>query len=336
MKTASNPRFHALLPVRDEADIIGQSLRHMMTWADAVYVFDTGSVDDTWEIVQDFAARDKRVVPLKKDAVFFSDTLVRGWIFHQARKHMREGDWFLRVDADEFHHIPPPEFVKTQLNKHETIVWHQYYDFRLTASEVRAWETGHETLADRTRPIEERRQWFTPSDYSEPRLCRYRQTMKWPVNRSQPYNAGYLASERLPIRHYPHRDPEQLRRRSRLRAYMIGIGGIQLFTGYTKGDFSRLSILLNNPAEDRLSDEWRKFITPDDFPGLHHWQPGDELPRFRFTSHLRPPHVRAVQKFVHAFCLPVLDRTRARWNETAYPPRISDEMVEVLERELGR
>ena len=46
----SGPRFHALLPVRDEADIIGQSLRHMLTWVDAIYVFDNGSVDDTWEI----------------------------------------------------------------------------------------------------------------------------------------------------------------------------------------------------------------------------------------------------------------------------------------------
>jgi len=67
----NNPRFHALLPVRDEADIVGQSLRHLLTWADAVYVFDTGSVDETWEIVQDFAGKDRRVIPLKKDAVLY-------------------------------------------------------------------------------------------------------------------------------------------------------------------------------------------------------------------------------------------------------------------------
>ncbi len=114
----SCPQFHALLPVRDEADIIGQSLRHMLTWADAIYVFDTGSVDETWEIVQDFARKDRRVKPLRRDVVYFSDTVVRGWIFHQARKNMRNGDWFLRVDADEFYHIPPPEFVKTRLRRH--------------------------------------------------------------------------------------------------------------------------------------------------------------------------------------------------------------------------
>ena len=64
-------RFHALLPVRDEADIVGQCLRQLLTWADAVYVFDTGSVDDTWEIVRDLASGDDRVRLLGKDAVYF-------------------------------------------------------------------------------------------------------------------------------------------------------------------------------------------------------------------------------------------------------------------------
>jgi len=316
----SGPRFHALLPVRDEADIIGQSLKHMLTWADAIYVFDTGSVDNTWEIVQDFAGKDRRVIPLKKDAVYFSDALLRGWIFQQARKHMRDGDWFLRVDADEFHHVAPPEFVGARLRKHETIVWHQYYDFRLLTSEVEAWETGKESLADRQRSIEERRRWFTPSEYSEPRLCRYRETMQWPATYSFPCNAGYVAQERLPIRHYPHRDPEQLRRRCRLRAIMMA--------NYNR-DWT-------HPENHHWSEgEWRKFITPDNSPELHHWQPGMELPEVSYTSHIRPPHIRAVQRFVHTFCLPLLDRTRPRWVETAYPPKIPAEMVEVLERELG-
>lgn len=315
----NQPRFHALLPVRDEADIIGQSLKYLLKWADAIYVFDTGSVDDTWEIVQDFAAKDRRIIPLKTDAVYFSDTLVRGWLFNQARKNMRHGDWFLRVDADEFHHIAPPEFVRTRLRKNETIVWHQYYDFRLTASEVKAWERGEETLAGRQRPIEERRQWFTPSDYSEPRLCRYRESMQWPATHSFPVNSGYVARERLPIRHYPHRDPAQLDRRCRLRAIMMA----------NCHDWCQ-------PEVHHWSEgEWKKFVTPDDLPGLRRWQPGTELPAFHFTSHLRPPHIRIVQRLVHSFCLPVLDRTRDKWSDTAYPRRIPDDMVKVLQRELG-
>jgi len=309
-----------MLPVRDEADIIGQSLDHLLRWADSIYVFDNGSIDNTWEIVRDFAGRDRRIVPLKKDHVYFSDTEVRGWIFHQARKSMREGDWFLRVDADEFHHLPPPEFVRTRLRKHETIVWHQYYDFRLTDSEARAWEAGKESRADRQRPIEDRRRCFTASVYSEPRLCRYRETMQWPISHSFPYNAGFQARERLPIRHYPHRDPVQLSRRCRLRAIMMA----------NKENRAHWGCGFHHWDEG----EWRKFITPDDLPGLQRWQPGGELPEIRFANHLRPPPIRFVQRVTHALCLPLLDRLRPAWPETAYPQKISEEVMAQLNRDL--
>jgi glycosyltransferase involved in cell wall biosynthesis len=314
-------KFHVLLPVRDEADIMGQCLRHLLTWTDAIYVFDTGSVDETWEIVQDFAASDKRVMPLKKDPVYFSETRLRGWLFHQARKQMRNGDWFLRVDADEFHHIPPPEFVRTRMRPHETIAYHQYYDFRLTESEVKAWESGKETLADRQKPIEERRHWFTPSVYSEPRLCRYRETMCWPPTVSFPFNAGFVARERLPIRHYPHRDPMQLERRCRLRAIMMA-------DKENRSNWSRPE--LHHWAEQ----EWRKFITPDNLPELRYWQPGTKLPEFHFTNHLAKPHKRAMQRFAHAFGLPLLDRLRPHWPEETYPQKISPEIQSELESQL--
>ena len=314
------PAFHCILPVRDEADIVGQCLEHLLRWADSIYVFDTGSVDETWEIIQDFAGKDRRIVPLKKDPVYFSEARLRGWIFNQARKGMRDGDWFLRVDADEFHHIPPPEFVQTRLRKHETIAWHQYYDFRLTQTEVQAWNAGKESVADRARPIEERRRWFTTSVYSEPRLCRYRETMQWPLSHSFPCNAGFQARERLPIRHYPHRDPVQLSRRCRLRAIMMS----------DKENRAHWTGAFHHWDEA----EWHKFITADDLPGLCHWQAGSELPEIRFTNHLRAPHIRIVQRLTHALCLPVLDRLRPTWPETAYPQKISPEVTALLEREL--
>jgi hypothetical protein len=296
-------RFHAMLPVRDEADIIGQCLGHLLAWADAVYVFDTGSVDETWDIVQQFAAQDGRLVPLKKDAVLFSDKRVRGWMFHQARRRMEEGDWFLRVDADEFHHISPPHFVKTRMRKHETIAYHQYYNFGLTASEVEDWEQGRETMADRKRPIEQRRRWFTPSLYTEPRLCRYRGSMRWPEAVSFPYNAGCLAVERLPIRHYPHRDPAQLVRRCALRASMVA--GLE-----------------NDGSHHWAQGNWRDHVVADNSPDLRYWKPGTELPQLHLTNHLAPMPKRAIQRLAHAWFLPVLDSCRATYPDSAYPERI--------------
>ncbi len=316
-------KFHALLPVRDEADIIGQCLEQALTWADAIYVFDTGSVDNTWEIVQDFASRDKRIVPIRKEPVYFSETRLRSYMFHVARQNMHNGDWFLRVDADEFHHVAPAEFVKNCMRKHETAAYHQYYDFRLLQSEVDAWNAGEETLKDRQRPIEDRRRHYTVSEYSEPRLCRYRETMQWPVTVSFPFNAGYVARERLPIRHYPYRDLVQLERRCRLRAIMMA-------DEENRSNWSRAE--LHHWAEC----EWKKFITPDDLPGVKLWKSGTELPLVHGTSHLKPSHIRVVQRFMHAFCLPMLDRLRPKFPPASRPQSIPKEIVELLQEKLNR
>jgi hypothetical protein len=313
------PAFFALLPVRDEADILRQCLDHALKWVDAVYVFDTGSVDNTWEIVRDFASREKRVVPMRKEPVFYSDSRVRGYMFHVARQKMREGDWFLRIDADEFHHITPPQFVKNCMRKHETVAYHQYYDFRLLQSELDEWNRGEETLKDRQRPIEDRRRHYTVSHYSEPRLCRYRGTMQWPATVSFPFNAGYVARERLPIRHYPHRDPVQLQRRCKVRLIRMSDPETSLPEGH--------------PWAER---QWKKLIVSDDLPGLKCWQPGTPLPLVHQTNHLKPPHIRALQRFVHAFCLPILDRQRPEFPANSKPQPIPKEIVEKLENELSQ
>ncbi len=315
-------KFVALLPVRDEADIIGQCLAHALKWANAIYVFDTGSVDNTWEIVQDFSSRDKRVILLGKEPVFFSEKRLRSSMFHHARKDMRDGDWFLRMDADEFHHITPPEFVRDHMRGHETIAYHQYYDFRLTQSEVDAWNSGKESLQDRLRPIEERRRRYTVSIYSEPRLCRYRETMRWPETVAFPFNAGFVARERLHIRHYPHRDPVQLERRCRLRAIMMA-------------DQENRSNWSHPELHHWVEREWKKFIAADDLPELKYWEPGKELTLVYQTNHILPPHFRTVQRFIHAFCLPMLDRRRRGFSDTAKPQPIAPEVQETLKRELA-
>jgi len=313
--------FHVLLPIRDEADIIRQCLSCLLNWADAVYVFDTGSIDESWEIVQDFAERDRRVIPLKKEPVFFSENRLRGWMFNEVRPRMRDGDWFLRVDADEFHDVYPPEFVTTHMRPHETIAYHQYYDFKLTQSEAKAWEEGNETLADRTRPIEDRRRWFIPSVYSEPRLCKYRTTMRWPSSVSFPYNAGFVARARLPIRHYPHRDPVQLSRRCRLRAIMMG-------------DLENRSNWSRTELHHWAESEWRRFITPDTDQNLSYWRPGSKLPKVTLLNHLAKPEIRILQWILHPNVARALDHCRTGWPVTSYPQQIPDEVRQRLAAEL--
>jgi len=218
VKRRGVPAFHGLMLIRDEDDIIEQCLKHLLTWIDAVYVLDLGSTDETWNIVRDLASREKRIIPVRSATRVFSNAL-RASLFQEFRGRFSDGDWVLRLDADEFYHIPPPTFINDRIWERETCIYLGWYFFRLTSVELEAYESGRVTvMADRARPIEERRRFFKVTEHAEPRLFRYRPAMKWSSAGSFPYHAGYVARERIPIRHYPHRDPLQMEKRYQLRS----------------------------------------------------------------------------------------------------------------------
>src|SRR5688572_18398012 len=112
-------RFQGLMLLRDEADIIAQNLDHLLTWIDTLYVLDLGSTDGTWDIVQDYARRDPRIVPYLHRPILYNDSL-RSVLFDQFRDRFSPGDWVMKIDADEFYHIPPPQFVRERVRAGET------------------------------------------------------------------------------------------------------------------------------------------------------------------------------------------------------------------------
>lgn len=298
-QTIANKRtsYHSLLAVRDEGDIIAQSLEHQLRWADHIHVFDTGSTDDTWDIVTAMAARHPQIRLIGRRPVYFSDTEVRSFIFAQSRPLMMPGDWVLRCDADEFHHVLPPVFVREHLRRHETAAYHQCYDFQFTRDELKAWNEGGETLADRVRPIEDRRRFFTVSAEPEPRLFRYRSAMQWPHYASFPVNAGYVARARLPIRHYPHRDPVQMKARCQLHSRMLAYPPSR--GTWTEADIHHWGV-----------ENWEGFIIMrEDAPELLKWDGISPLPE-PVPSHLPGKVKRLVQCVAHACVVPWLDRLR--------------------------
>ena len=308
--------FFCILPVRDEVDIIEQSLNHHLTWADRIFIIDTGSLDNTYEKIQEIALRDKRIRLLGNSPVVYSNNIVRGYLFEEARKEMSHGDWLIRTDADEFYHLPPPQFVKERMAKNETLAFRYYYDFVLTQQEVRNWENGSETIQDRLRPIEDRRRWYYTYPYTEPRLCRYRENMKWPINASFPKYAGYAAQERIPIRHYSQRDPLQLHQRCILRGAM--------------------NIYRDEKNDSWENKNWKNIIRPENDPALRYWEPGTSLPEFSNTSNLQPPHIRILQRAAHSMMLPVLDRLGKSFPHGLKPAPLSEEVQLNLKKAFQR
>ncbi len=316
-------RFHGLMLVRDEDDIVGQCLEHLLTWCDNIFVLDTGSTDTTWDIVQDYARRDRRVVPFKKQRLKFSLGL-RGWMLEHYRDRIEDGDWLVRLDADEFYHLHPPDFVHEKLRPWETRVDLRCYYFRLTDREVAAWERGEETTADRSRPITDRRRWYQLDKWGEGRMFRYRRSMKWPPWCSTPLLGGLTAQHPMPIRHYPHRDPEQMIKRYRLRAEQKKFRDHEGFHWHVDDWRSEIvSVTGDSPTDNSVTS------TVHILGDLTRWEPDRPLPLMSAAAH--QTGLKALGKQIaYRSCIRLLDRFQTKY-PVGYEPETMQETQAVAE-----
>ena len=303
-------RFHAILFVRDEEDIIAECLQHNSKWCDHIYVFDTGSTDHTWEIVNECAHELPQVKPVRKEPIWFNDAL-RAMVFEEFRHESDDGDWWIRLDADEFYHVSPREFVQ-ELAPHESAIFHAYYNFVLTVEEAEGLSDYSRLMAERQQSIQQRRRYYIKSfEYSEPRFFRYRKSMQWNPNTFGPYNAGFVARKRIPIRHYKDRDPLQMELRYHLRQIML----------------SKMGGMYNISVHSWAVNDWRQQLVSLSDPRLRQWNPPvDDLPKCTLTNHLPGRGKRAAQWFIHRFFLPLLDSTRLSYPNDFRPKPIPDDI----------
>jgi hypothetical protein len=309
-------KLHGLLLTRDDDDIIGECISHALTWCDALYIFDTGSSDNTRDIVSDFSKNDKRVVRVNKtNSPILMDSGLRGYVFNLVRHMAKQGDWFVQVDVDEFYHQNPRDFISSNISGIDTAVWNITYEFRLTESEVDDWSYGRETIENRRISISERRRWYNVLQHSEPRMFKYRNSMSWTPYISYPYNMGFVSENRIAVRHYPQRDPLQLRKRWLLRKLLAGI---------------------SDPNWKHWShSDWMDLVAKKDEPGLLCWKKGEDLPLDPEDYHHLPVwYKRQVQYLMHRFLVNSLDRFRPQY-ETSYEPRIiPDDINQVIISQL--
>lgn len=300
-------RFHGLLLTRDDSDIVDECIAHALTWCDALYVLDTGSSDDTPDRVKSWSARDSRVVllPRKQPPVVMNSPL-RGYLFNLVRDRFEQGDWFVQQDVDEFYHVSPRDFVRDWVRREETAVYQQNIEFRLTKQEVSRWLDGDTAIFDRRRPISAARRHYNMVSYAEPRMFRFRRSMQWGPVSAYPWNMGYVARERIPLRHYPHRDPLNLQLRLTLRNHLVGL---------TQEGWTHWKV-----------KDWHDFLADETSTDVFEWPDGQQLPEVHARNHLRPFSVRCVQYLTHGLLLPVLDRMRPQFPSNLEPDVIPPEV----------
>lgn len=270
-------RFHGILLVRDEADILCEVLDHLLTWCDALHVLDTGSEDGSWDIVQEAKKRDARLGRVERvECLIAGDT--RGHVWERVRDSFAPGDWVARLDADEIYHVPPPQFVRECVRPHEGRIFAQEYEFMFTHADMAAWERGERAHTDRARPLTERRRWYVPEPVVECRLFKYERGMRWGRGQPNPYFAGLPARERIAVRHYRWRDPVQMERRCLLRD---AVGRLTIH-----------GVHWHKP--------WREWLWDERDPRLREWKPGMELERVEDASHLGGAAKAALRRGLYA------------------------------------
>lgn len=228
-------KIYSLLVVKDEADIVGLSVGDACRWSDKVIVIDNGSTDGTWELINDIAARNPKVIPFMRHEGPFHIGL-RAKPFKAFRREMRCGDWWcVRLDADEFY----PGDVRRFLSR---IPWYcrtvkkSSIDYVITHEDLEAGLIGDSFESNRPQL-----RYCLPERRAERRFMRHSPILVWFSRWRYPHPWGIVAKERIPVDHYQYRSEAQMQRRfaNRQKAKTDGCGSFSHENGSGWRDYLR-------------------------------------------------------------------------------------------------
>lgn len=201
------PRIHSILLCKNEQDIIGPCILDALRWSDFIYVYDGLSDDHTWEVVNDIAkAHPQQVFPWKQDGKVFSEGL-RAEVFHAFKHKAQHGDWWCQLNADEFFVDDPKAFLANVPNP-RAVVWGLFAQFYVTREDLPAVES-----ATAFEQITESLHFFEVIPTGEPRFFRHRNGLNWKLSDAWPHHLGFNHRDRIHLKHYPYRTPNQIKKR---------------------------------------------------------------------------------------------------------------------------
>jgi len=210
----SERRIFGICLVKNEDDIIEQSLTFAAAYCERIYVLDNGSTDDTWEIVLDLARKHTKIVPFEQTFEPYGDWL-RAKVFNAVHRELSDNDWWLILDSDEFLAEDPRPVLKAAVVESADVVSTWQIQFYFTDKDLAAWEQGKDP---RNAPIFNRRRYYL-INWQEPRFFRNRSRQEWDARTSIKIPDGLqgVCRRRVLNRHYQFRDPDQIQKRLNLR-----------------------------------------------------------------------------------------------------------------------
>jgi len=215
----SRIKLYGISVVQNEEDIIKENLEWASKFCDHIWVWDLGSTDNTWHLLQ--SCRSQQISISQRSNLKFGRE-VRMLLVKEIRDLLSAADlestWIYRVDADEFLvRDPRPVIQLAEIEGAEMINgWH--LDFCITPEDLLEIEAVGETEFNRI-PIFDRYKYYQVK-WREPKLFRLTPDLVLNLNRdyrrrlSHPDGTALKRStHHVLIRHYRYRSPSQTVRR---------------------------------------------------------------------------------------------------------------------------
>jgi Glycosyl transferase family 2 len=209
--------IHGMCIVKNELDVLEESLISASYWCDHIYVFDNGSNDGTWKLVRHLAKQHPQIVPYKQDDGLFSSSL-RSDIFNAFRSNAHPEDWWCRLDADEFY-IDDPRIFLTKVTHRFRTVWSASLNYYFTDRDTIVYKQDPEKFLK--TPVQQRLRYYL-NNWGELRFFRHSDDIVW--TRSQDcggFPPNMFTAPAYPVRiwlkHYQYRSPKQIEQRLRTR-----------------------------------------------------------------------------------------------------------------------
>lgn len=210
-------KIFALCLVKNEDDVIEQCLTAGSKWADKIFVYDNGSSDKTWQIIQELAKTNSKIIPWKSDSKHYKNNLF-GDIFNAFRGEAKNGDWWCYLPADEFYIDDPRTFLEKVPRRYH-VVKAESFDYQLTFEDVEEFEFKENEPFDASKI-----KYYKSETYTEMRFFKHRNRLVWPAGLHRPTHIGINFPKKIRLKHYQHRSPAQIQLRLDTRRGLVATG----------------------------------------------------------------------------------------------------------------
>ncbi|QGX92329.1 glycosyltransferase [Tatumella sp. TA1] len=192
----------SIMTVKNEYDIVEDVIVSALKWSDYIIIMDNNSDDGTWDIVKKLSDRHERVLLWGRYYGKFKDSIRR---MYQDFKYLaRAGDWWCRLDADEFYIDNPRDFIdKIDLNN----------DYICSAS-----SQYYLTEIDFDRGVKSYKELEGfKCNWGETRFFKEKNNINWPESQGWPINLFSRSESFIRLRHYQYRNSNQIKNRYKVR-----------------------------------------------------------------------------------------------------------------------